>query len=45
MLDVVNTFLNHYVLDVNTYVWVDILCNYKDPENGQLRPKHVGAVK
>jgi hypothetical protein len=45
VLDVVNTFVNHYILDVSTYCWVDVLCNYKHPEDGQLRPKHVGAVK
>ena len=45
MLDVVNTFVNDYILDVSTYCSVDVLRNYKHPDDGKLRPKHVGAVK
>ena len=26
-------------------VRVEVLCNHKHPDDGQLRPKHVGAVK
>jgi hypothetical protein len=40
--DLHHTIVSIYILD-SAHDSIDVLCNSEHPEDGHLRPKHVGA--